>query len=700
MKRIYSIFVCLVFVIASMSAQEGMSVKSFVEIPTDLDARVTYPVQDPNAKKCALVKIVTTEDGFTFDNGVLCVTKAIHKPELSEWWVYLPEKTIKLKIMHPVYGQLTDSEDGYFYFPNQLKSATCYRMVLTTQRKVVTYEPTKIETGFFILKTNPDKAQVYITENGVENFAGETPFQKKLPYGTYKYRIKKSLYHDEVGIAKVDSIRVVQDISLRPAFGSLKITSTPSGATVTINNDNKTYTTPCEIPYLEPGDYVVDIVKSQYSSHQQKVTIIEEQTTPLNAILEERFALVTINTLPNAKVIINGELRGIGNFSCNLEEGIYDIEVSLAQHRSKTRQIEVVAKQPQTLTVNPTPICGSLDVITTPMDANITINGKNYGTTPTTIKDLLIGEYDVVLSKDGCATETRRVTITESNLSTIEATLAQGREMTIRSDAQGDEVYIDGEIQGETPLTTSLSFGTHSIVLHRGEMKLGRQVNVKTTDAETAINFEFDPQMQSSSATINSSKKAKKEPFVRVGIEGSIEGLKSFSTGWGLSMRIGRFNSLFNSTIGIKYQYTGYSKWVGYSYDDYNSYWGYEYVYSYADYKRKVNQFVFPIILNWNAARNDNWSFYLGIGYEFGVLLSDNYKFEYDFGDPFNESDFYRYGDEDFVQLSVPSRSVILQMGFAGRHWDWKAYYKINTNIVDKFNGETGAIGTAFTYYF
>lgn len=39
-------------------------------------------------------------------------------------------------------------------------------------------------------------------------------------------------------------------------------------------------------------------------------------------------------------------------------------------------------------------------------------------------------------------------------------------------------------------------------------------------------------------------------------------------------------------------------------------------------------------------------------------------------------------------------------MGFAGRHWDWKAYYKINTNSSTFYNGETGAVGTAFTYYF
>ena len=123
-------------------------------------------------------------------------------------------------------------------------------------------------------------------------------------------------------------------------------------------------------------------------------------------------------------------------------------------------------------------------------------------------------------------------------------------------------------------------------------------------------------------------------------------------------------------------------------------------MYSYADYNRKVNQFVFPVVFNWNAVRNESSSFYLGLGYEFGILLSDDYEFEYDFGDPFSESDFYTYGDSDFVHLSVPSRNVILQMGFAGRHCDWNVYYKVYTNKLDAFNGEKGAIGTAFTYYF
>ena len=166
-------------------------------------------------------------------------------------------------------------------------------------------------------------------------------------------------------------------------------------------------------------------------------------------------------------------------------------------------------------------------------------------------------------------------------------------------------------------------------------------------------------------------------------------------------MRIGAFNSLFNMTIGAKYQYTSYQQMVSYSYEEDYDRWDYEYIYSYADYRRKVNQFVFPIILNWNVARKDNYAFYFGIGYEFGVVSSDQYEFDYSFGDyPFNESDYYRYADDDIIQLSIPSRSAVLQMGFAGRHWDWKMYYKVHTNKSYSFNAEAGAIGTAFIYYF
>lgn len=508
MNKYRQIFLFLLLALAqAVVAQSGITVKSCVELTNDLDARVNYPVMDQNGHKCALLKVVTTEGGFTFDNGQLGVTKSEHKPELSEWWVYLPEKTMKIKIMHPVLGQLNDCPDGYFYFETPLKEATCYRMELTTQRKVVTYEQERIKTGFLIINTTPEGGQVYLTENGVEEFAGTTPFQKKLPYGTYNYRIKKPLYHDEAGIAVVDNTRVVQEIPLNPAFGSLSVTTTPPGATVTLENDPRTFTTPCTIEQLPSGKYKVNIVAPRYASVASEVVINDGQTTPLASTLDARFARVSITSLPEATIAINGAVKGKGSYSDDLSEGIYDIEVSLAHHRSVTKQIEVVAKQPQSVTIEPTPIYGSLDVITQPMYATVTINGKSYGDSPLSIEQLLVGDYDVVMSKAGYASVTRQVTITENQHSSVEATLPHGRELTIRSGAAGDEVFVDGTRMGVTPLSVSLSFGSHTIELRRGGKSATKEVDITTTGTEREIVMGFGLQPKWSSRATESQKR-------------------------------------------------------------------------------------------------------------------------------------------------------------------------------------------------
>ena len=177
MNRIYLTVIYVVFSIVTLIAQDGINIKSFKELSYDLDARIVYAKTDQNGKTCALVKVVTTEGDFTFDNGYLGVVAAIHKPELAEWWVYLPEKTMKLKIMHPVYGQLNESDDGFYYFPNTLKSATTYRMELTTRRKIVTYEPAPLDREEEIAPSTPTPAEIILQPKWSSEI---TPQQKQM----------------------------------------------------------------------------------------------------------------------------------------------------------------------------------------------------------------------------------------------------------------------------------------------------------------------------------------------------------------------------------------------------------------------------------------------------------------------------------------------------------------------------------------
>ena len=77
MRHIFLIFTSL-FCFHSLWAQ-NISVLSFKVLPTDLDARVNFPVRDQNGDVCALIKVVTTETGFNWDGDQLGIMKVENK---------------------------------------------------------------------------------------------------------------------------------------------------------------------------------------------------------------------------------------------------------------------------------------------------------------------------------------------------------------------------------------------------------------------------------------------------------------------------------------------------------------------------------------------------------------------------------------------------------------------------------------------
>lgn len=97
MKRLIAIF-SIIALAAVAAVAQTMSVAGFEERPMDMDARVTYPVTDPNGQTCALIKVETTQTGFGFDTGVIQVVKTEQK--IGEVWVYVQPRVKKITIMH------------------------------------------------------------------------------------------------------------------------------------------------------------------------------------------------------------------------------------------------------------------------------------------------------------------------------------------------------------------------------------------------------------------------------------------------------------------------------------------------------------------------------------------------------------------------------------------------------------------------
>ena len=454
----------------------------FNHLVDDISAAIEQ-VKDANGDPCALVKVGTTALNPSFDGPVV---KAIKRG--GEYWVYVVHGTDYLNI----------TSDNYLPVRAEFQSVqsnNTYELMLCEDKS----KPQMRSTGFLIFTSTPSGAKVFITEDNKENYVGNTPYQQKMLYGTYRYRLQTPLYREEVGVVTVDNPRVIKDVALSPAFGSVEVTTNPSGATITVETDGRTFTSPCDITKLPSGTHTLTVTYPGYAISRNTVTITDGCVIPMNIALDARFAQVAINTLDGATVKVNGEVIGKGSLAKQLDEGIYDVEVSMAQHRTVTRQIEVVAKQPQTIEINPTPIYGTLDVISTPMFSDVVVNGKNYGTTPVTINNLLIGEYEVTISKEGCASVTRKVTITDGQLSTIEVDLPQGREYTITSDRNGDDVYIDGVKRGVTPLSISLSFGNHDVELRRDGKTAKKTIAVAQSSTANVLHLAFgllSPQWQ------------------------------------------------------------------------------------------------------------------------------------------------------------------------------------------------------------
>ena len=201
------------------------------------------------------------------------------------------------------------------------------------------------------------------------------------------------------------------------------------------------------------------------------------------------------------------------------------------------------------------------------------------------------------------------------------------------------------------------------------------------------------------SSECSSSTNYERPKYFRVGINGYIEGLESFSTGIGLQFRIGRLSSPINVVSGIRYHHTYCKELVSYlnindDYDHIDNYIQSGMAY----YKQNVNQAVIPLVLNWNFIADDELCGFFAFGYEHGFLISkkDSYKATYD---EFNMNHYLMSEDyPSHTLLAYPTRNLVIKGGMGAQHWDWSIYGKVFLNNTQ--HSETASLGFEFTYYF
>lgn len=470
MKYINTFFILVLFTSLNSKAQNNnnYTVTSFKKLDNSMTARIDAPKKDKNGDICAVIKIVTTQTGFSFEGDGAGISGSEYKT--GEYWIWVGYGAKRITIKHPNLGLLRD-----YTYPISIEKATDYEMVLITG-KITNTLVEEIESKWLLITATPSNSMIYLDNV----FAGIGTAQKKLKPGKYEYRVEAPYYHNTVGKFDIKTENVTQTIQLLPAFGFLQINSQPEdGATIMIDGKTISWSTPTKTDTLASGEHTVTITKQMFQPSSQKIMIKDNETTILTLTMQPNFAEVEISAPNDATIWIDNNQKGTGLWQGRLDAGIYTIEARKDKHITHKKDIEVKAGEKLKVELRPTPRYGKLDIITLPPMAIITLNGKNYGTTPNTINNLLIGEYNLILTKDGLETINKTITINENKTTEVNEKLATATSITISSSPTNADLMVDGKYYGKTPQTITLSYGNHDVRLSNRIRSITKTINIE-----------------------------------------------------------------------------------------------------------------------------------------------------------------------------------------------------------------------------
>lgn len=551
LKKIPFIILLLLLFSFELMAQ-NLNVKSFKSVPGDMTARVTAPEIDQNGDKCALVKVRTTQKGFVFEGDLLGIWKI--RQEVGEIWVYVSPKAKKIIIKHPLLGicdyiycepireasvyimelicgkvtavvedveiptqwiVYTSSPEGAdVYIDDKYIGQTPNRKKVEIGKHTYRIEKTlyhgtagAFELGFnkkerieVVLKPNYGWADIKTTpEEGAEVLIdgihiGSTPLKtERLLSGEHTLTIRKELYKDITRkIIITDNQTKELDIQLDANFGKLELETIPiDGAEVILDGKPTGKKTPCTLEKLSSGQHSIKLRCQWYEPKLLKVALSDEEEKIVKVELQPTFGMLELKATEDVEFYIDDKYVGKKSFKTRLIAGIYTIEARKDKYHTHKQTIDLVVGDKKIIELSPRPKYGQLDVNSTPFDVDIFLDGKHVGTTPQTLRNMLIGNYKLELKKEGYGVVEKTITVNENKTTEVNEILPQGEIVRIYSKPEKANVFINSKFVGETPLEISLSYGTHSIKVEKdGEADYK---NVKVVQNEKN-NFSFNVQ--------------------------------------------------------------------------------------------------------------------------------------------------------------------------------------------------------------
>ncbi len=288
----------------------------------------------------------------------------------------------------------------------------------------------------------------------------------KLSY-TFPLRIEK-------GTVYLLEITSVNPLGIETGKGSLDITSEPDSVLVTIDGfpDLKKWT-PCSFNNYRAGSYQFIFQKHRYQTLDTILHINRKERTPVFIRLKPKWGNLIVASLDNIPYTfqINGQ-KYIGKRlaltgdSLGLDVGDYALRVSRENYYDSTLQIHLTPGDTTLIVIGLKPVLAPLRVLTNPPGAAVYFDGVAIGKTPLQQK-VMTGKHHIRIALKDFVEENREIAVVKGQETLLDLVLQKHAPVRIESEPDGAEVWINGELKGQTPLNIEMRPGQTILTLKK-----------------------------------------------------------------------------------------------------------------------------------------------------------------------------------------------------------------------------------------
>ena len=234
--------------------------------------------------------------------------------------------------------------------------------------------------GILSITTSPIAgAEIFIDDQPI----GSSPLADiEVASGNHRFRAQAQRYVPLDETVEVEGFGKRQRIELQltPAWATVKITSTPPGATVTVAG-RELGVTPVTTD-LMADSYQLKVVLAGHDALTHEFVVIANQPQTLaDFALQESNATVSLTSNPRgATVTVDGKYQGTAPIDLSLSPRVpHKLELAKPGFQSVSRSVSLQPAATQSLTIELAPEYGIVFVTSTPVDAQLLVDGKLIG---------------------------------------------------------------------------------------------------------------------------------------------------------------------------------------------------------------------------------------------------------------------------------------------------------------------------------